>query len=51
MNETFKEYACKILAGVVILLIRYIEKTNLVKHYKKKLDKLLNIDNDEKNNN
>jgi len=32
----------KVLVASGILLFRYLEKTTLIKHYKKKIDQLLN---------
>lgn len=49
LSTFFAAYGSKILAGAAILLIRYIEKSKIVKHYKQKLDKVLKIDADEKN--
>jgi len=35
------KYGSKILGGAAILLFRYIEKTATIRHFKKKLDRLL----------
>jgi hypothetical protein len=51
LSTFFATYGSKIIAGAVILLIRYVEKSKIVKHYKQKLDKVLKISDDEENNN
>lgn len=35
------QYGAKIIAGAAIILIRYIEKSNIVQHYKSKLDEII----------
>ena len=45
------QYGSKIIAGAVILVIRYVEKTATVKHYRKKFDDLLNNNKDENETN
>lgn len=36
------KFGSQVLVGAGILMFRYIEKTTLIKHYKKKLDELIN---------
>jgi len=40
------KYGSKIVAGAAILLIRYLEKTKVIKHYKKKIDNILEYGKD-----
>ncbi len=49
MMDFLVEVGSKVLAASAILIIRYIEKSAIIKHYRKKFDRLLDekFDKDE----
>lgn len=42
VSAALVKFGSQILVGAGILMFRYMEKTSLIKHYKKKLDELIN---------
>jgi hypothetical protein len=41
LSATIVKFGSQILVGAGILMFRYIEKSSVIKHYKKKINELL----------
>jgi hypothetical protein len=39
--DLFVTVGSKLVAAVIILLLRYLEKSSVIKHYKKKVDDII----------